>query len=198
MVATEWMVLECSAPKTLELAKSLTEAGMEAWAPITREIARKGEQRNREEVAVPLMPSFVFASARHLHTLLALARSPSLQYRVWDADERRMVTKGHPRFKLFRAGRFIPDRQLEPLRRLERKPRPKREEKTFRLGERVRTDEAGFEGLTGMVMELRGKKVLVAFGTFGFSVEFPTWAMRSLDAPAAVNVNDRKPECDAA
>jgi transcription antitermination factor NusG len=196
--AADWLILQCSASKTLDLAKSLTEAGYEAWAPITREERRSEDQRTREEVAVPLMPSFVFARACHLHPLLALVRSPSLQYRIWDSEQRKMVTRGHPRFRIFRADRFIADRELDPLRRLEKKPRPKRVERTFALGQRVRTDEAGFQGLTGTVVAIIGKKVSVAFPKWAIDVLFPTWALRELDAPAAVNVNTGSPERDAA
>lgn len=197
---TEWLILQCSASKTLELARSLNEAGMGAWAPTTRAQRRTGDRRTIEEIEAPLMPSFVFAPARHLHALLALAHSPAMQYRVWDSEQRKMVVRGHPTFRLFRRGdhRFIPDPELEPLRRLERKPRPKRDERTFRIGQRVRTDEAGFAGLIGTVIAIHGKNVAVAFPRWPIEPLFPTWALRPLDASAAVNVNDPKPECDVA
>lgn len=200
MAATGWIILCCSRAKTLDLAASLTEAGLEAWAPVTREDARTGDQRTREEVAAPLMPSFVFARAPHLHTLLALSHSPSLQYRVWDPDQRKMVSKGHPSFRLFRGGnhRFVPDYELDALRRLEKKPRPKRVERTFSIGDRVRTDEGGFAGLVGRVTAIKGKQVAVAFPKWSIEPTFPTWAVRPIDECAAVNVNCAQPECDAA
>lgn len=195
-----WLILCCSRSKTLELAKSLAEVGFEVWAPVTRDEVRVGEQRTREDTAVPLMPSFVFARARHLHTLLALSHSPSLQYRVWDAEEGKHVTKGHPHFRLFRGGnhRFVPDRELEPLRRLERKPRPKRVERSFTVGDQVRTDDEGFAGLIGVVTMVQGKMVQVRFGKWRIEPKFPAWALRPIDEPNAVNVNATSPECDAA
>lgn len=195
---TAWCILRCSNCKTLELAKSLSDAGFEAWAPVTREERHVGEQRSRQEIAVPLMASFVFARADRLPDLLALSHSPSLQFRVWDSEKRRMVTRGHPHFRVFRGGdhRLIPDRELEPLRRLERKPRPKHVERTFAVGERVRTDEAGFEGLNGTVIEVRGKTVVVSFGWL--EPEIPTWAVRPLDATGQGHVGCVQPECDAA
>lgn len=195
---TDWCILRCSNCKTLELARTLNEAGFEAWAPVTREEGRKGDQRTRDEIAVPLMASFVFARADRLPDLLALSHSPALQFRVWDSSKRRMVTRGHPYFRVFRGGahRLIPDAELEPLRRLERKPRPKRVERMFSVGQRVRTDEAGFAGLNGTVIASRGKAVLVAFGWL--EAEIPTWAVRPVDETGQVHVNADQPERDAA
>jgi transcription antitermination factor NusG len=196
-----WCILRCSNCKTLELAASLNEVGFEAWAPVTRDVRHVGEKRSREEVAVPLMPGgYVFARADRLVDMLALSHSPSLLYRVWDSEEERMVTKGHPYFRVFRGGNhhFIPDRELEPLRRLERKPRPKREDRTFEIGQQVRTDDAGFEGLTGIVVEVRKKTVIVSFGKWSLEPELPTWALRPLDEAIGVHVNDGQPERDAA
>lgn len=198
--ATEWLVLTCSKPVTLPLAASLNESGIEAWSPVTREERRKGDQRTREEIAVPLMASFVFARARYFHTLLAISRSPAMLYRVWDSELRKMVVRGHPPFRLLRGGnhRFVPDWELEPLRQLERKPRPKRIDRVFGIGEKVRTDDGGFAGLVGTVTAIKGKAVTVAFPKWGIEPVFPTWALRPLDETGLVNVRDSKPECDAA
>jgi transcription antitermination factor NusG len=196
-----WCILLSSNGKTLELAASLTEDSYEAWAPVTREVTRTTEQRTREEVAVPLMPGgYVFARADRLADLLALSHSPSLQYRVWDTDLRKMVTKGHPYFRVFRSGnhRLIPDQELEPLRRLERKPRAKRVERTFAVGDSVRTDDGGFAGLTGIVVSVKGKRIAVAFPKWGIEPVFPSWALRPLDEHGRVQVSDAQPERDAA
>lgn len=196
----DWCILRCSGPATLQLASSLVEVGYDAWSPVISQVRRSDEQRSREEVAIPLISSFVFARSDRLHELLALSHSPSLQYRVWDAEKRKMVVKGHPFFRLFRGGnhRFIPDAELEPLRRLERKPRPKRIERIFAVGDRVRTDEAGFAGLTGKVVEVKRKTVFVAFPKWDLGLELPAWALRPIDEPCRVHVNDALPERDAA
>lgn len=195
----DWCILRCSSCKTLELAASLNEAGYEAWSPVTREIIRPSDQRTREEIAIPLMAGYVFAPTQHLPALLALWHSPSLQFRVWDSEKRRMVVKGHPTFRVFRSGNHqqVPDHELEPLRRLERKPRPKRVERTFSVGDKVRTDDAGFAGLNGTVIAIRGKKVQVSFGNW-LSPEMPAWALRPIDDGAQVHVNNVQPERDAA
>lgn len=195
-----WCILRCSNCKTLELARSLNEAGFEAWSPVTRVEGRKGDQRTREEVAVPLLASFVFAGADRLPDLLALSHSPALQFRVWDSAKRRMVTRGHPYFRVFRGGahRLIPDAELEPLRRLERKPRPKFYERGFIVGEQVRTDDAGFAGLTGTVVSVNGNRVVVRFGKWKIEPEFPAWALRPVDDRPRVHVNGTLPERDAA
>lgn len=197
ITTSEWLVLTCASTATLRLAESLRDDGFEAWTPITRDVKRRGDQRTREEFAVPLMPSFVFAKAKHLHRLLALMHSPAMIYRVWDAEKRKMVAKGHPHFRMPYGARLIPDRQIEPLRRMERLPRPKRVERTFEVGQEVRTDDAGFAGLTGTVTGIRGKMVRVTFGGW-FEPEIHSWALRPLDETSAVNVNSSKPECDAA
>jgi transcription antitermination factor NusG len=198
-----WCILRCSGASTLALAASLNEAGYEAWAPVTREIKHVGENRTRQEVAVPLMPGgYVFARSENLAELLALSHSPSMQFRVWDSELRRMVTKGYPHFRVFQAPAglrdFATDRELDVLRSLERKPRAARVERTFSVGDKVRTDDGGFAGLTGTVIEVRKKTVIVAFGTWGTTPEFPNWALRPLDEPAKVHVNAELPERDAA
>lgn len=198
----DWCILQTRGATTLRLAETLREVGFNAWAPITREVRREDDQRSRLEVAVPLMPNFVFVAADRLLDILALAHSPSLQYRVWDTDARRMLVKGHPFFRLFRGGnhRFIPDHELDPLRRMERLPRPKREDREFAIGEKVRTDDAGFAGLTGTVVALRskGRKIKVEFDKWGFEAEFPSWSLRPVDANGQVHVNASPPERDAA
>lgn len=196
---TDWCILRCANCKTLELAASLTDAGFEAWSPVTREVRRPSDQRTREEVAVPLMAGYVFARADRLPELRAQSHSPVLQFRVWDRDLRRMVTRGHPYFRVFQGGnhRLVPDAELEPLRRVERKPRPQRVERVFTVGEKVRTDDGGFAGLNGIVLEVRAKTVVVSFGAW-LEPEIPTWAIRPLDDAAAVHVEGSQPERDAA
>ena len=196
----DWIILQTTPACTLNLAKSLTDVGFEAWTPVTREVRRQTEQRSREEVAVPLVTSYVFAKADRLHDLLALSRSPSLAYRVWNPELNRHVVRGHPFFRLFRGGnhRFVPDRELEPLRRMERLPRPQRVERTFYVGQQVRTDDGGFAGLCGSVVAIRGKRVWVNFAKWSIEPEFPTWALKPIDENGEVHVRHHQPERDAA
>lgn len=184
-----WLILRCSNCKTLELATSLTEAGFEAWSPA--ENAMRPEKR--EPVRRPLTPSFVFAPDEWLGDLLALSRSPTLNYQVWDPEKRRMVTRGHPHFRLFQhLGEFvvIPGRQLEPLRNIERRRKPRGIVKPVAAGTAVRMTDGGFAGMTGTVESVRGKRAMVSFPDFPFAVEFPTWLLREeIDAAEQVKVN---------
>lgn len=176
-----WIILRTSAGQTLNLATSLTEAGYDVWTPtetVQKLRARRGNKR--EDVPSPLMPSFVFADADQLHRLATLARSPSLIYRVWDSELRRMVAKGHPQFSVFRSNgkhSILPDRALSPLRLAERRQKPKEEVKRYSVGEEVRLTEGGFEGLTGIVESVKGPNTFVRFPGAHWAVQIPTWVL---------------------
>ena len=103
-----WVILRTAATSTLRLAGSLGEAGFETWAPVETIRRRLPRSAKHEVVSVPLLKSFVFARADRIDDLLALSHSPSLSHQAWDAHLRRMVTKGHPYFRL------MPDADVEP------------------------------------------------------------------------------------
>jgi transcription antitermination factor NusG len=161
-----WCILRCSNGKTLELAASLTDAGFEAWSPRVIVVKRAGPSRKRETVTLAIMPGYVFASYSHVAELLELARSPSLLYRVWDSGERRMVTKGHPHFSVYREFDRVPwirDRSLDPLREAEQVAKPRAQRATFAPGSKVSHPASGFEGMIGTVQGGKGRKLLVSF-----------------------------------
>lgn len=194
---TDWCILRCSGGSTLGLAGSLTEAGFEVWAPAGPTIERTGPQRTRKEIPTALMPGWVFARADRLHDLLALAHAPSLLFQVWDREERRMVTKGHPQFSVFRGGshRFIADAELSALRRAERRPRAKPSERKFQIGDLVRTDDGGFGGLIGTVVGVTGKMVQVSFLSWAISPSVASYLLRpAIDEKPEVNVETRLSE----
>jgi transcription antitermination factor NusG len=201
-----WCILTCANCKTLDLVVSLNDAGFEAWSPVeTVSIrARKGDKR--EEVRRPMMASFVFARADRLLDLLALSHSPTLNYQTWDAEKRRMVTRGHPFFRLFPGHsdpKFVPDDQLEPLRRAEIKGRPKGKRLTFPKGALVRLTEGGFAGLNGIVEECRGDIAIVTIDDWAIPVQIPTWLLHpALDEQGSVQVSgslrERSPFAKAA
>lgn len=178
----EWIILRTSGSTTLQLARTLAEAGFVVWSPIERTQRRHRKTLKREEVEGPLMPSFVFAGSQHRSDLLNLARSPALNYRVWDTEQRRMVTKGHPHFSLFRFGGEVPtvsDRSLAHLRAAERRTAPNEPAKVFTVGERVKLTEGGFVGLSGQVEEVVGKFAMVAFPGFPVAVKISTWLLHT-------------------
>lgn len=191
---TDWIILRCSSSQTLRLAETLAEAGYGVWTPATTaQVKRARRQQKREDVPAPMMPTFVFAQAQHLHALLELSRSPSLLSRSWDPVLRRMITKGHAPFRVFGNGssRPIRDRELNHLRLAERKDAPKAKARTYAKGDKVKLTEAGFEGLIGTVADARGKHTWVMFPGFPASVQMPTWVLLpAIDGMQPVQVED--------
>jgi hypothetical protein len=113
---TDWCILWTSAARTLPLAASLGEAGLEAWTP-TRIVKRPAPGHRRRlhmgqrpvfvEVPVPILPGFVFLRARHLDDALRIIATPF---------------NTHPAFDVLRLGERIPevgDGQVAGLREAE-------------------------------------------------------------------------------
>lgn len=188
-----WCILTCSNCKTLDLVASLIDAGFDAWSPVETVSIRARKGQKREEVRRPLIASFVFAKADRLLDLLELSHSPSLNYRIWDADLRRMVTRGHPYFRVFpRSGdpKFVPDAQLDHLRKLEQRRRPKGKPRAFDKGAAVRITEGGFAGLNGVIEECRGDYATVTISDWAIPVHIATWLLHpALDDTRDVHVS---------
>lgn len=179
----DWCILRTAPSKTLDLARSLAEAGFDVWSPIGPVEVREGPYRSRREVQTALMPGYVLARADRLSDLLEQARSPALLFRVWDSELRKMVVKGHPAFSVHRGGnhRLIPDGDLTSLRGAEHRPKVKKIARTFAIGEQVRTDDAGFSGLVGKVIAINGKMVTVAFPRWDITPQFGSWLLRPIE-----------------
>lgn len=189
-----WCILRCSNGKTLELAASLADAGFEAWSPAETISRRARSGTKREEIRRPLIASFVFARADRLDDLLALSHSPTLNYRVWDSELRRMVVRGHPFFRVSQL-RSVPDRQLAHLRDIERKRRPKGKAKAFEQGTVVRITEGGFEGLIGVVEECRGDYATITLDDWSAPAKVATWLLHTmLDDPRMDHVSGEAPD----
>lgn len=208
---TDWCILRVSAPSTIRLAKSLVEAGFDAWTPIETvkpvpHQPREGERRRPprklpETITRPLYQTFVFARADRLLDLIALAHSPSLTYQVWDSDKRRMVLKGHPYFTLFRyAGTYptIPDAALDPVRKIAARRKPRGKPREFKPGDRVKLTEGAWAGLNGVVRRKAGKLLEVVFEGFAQSAQFhPDLLFPTLDVTLNIQHKAREPERDA-
>lgn len=194
---SDWCIL-CTAPsRTLMLSASLAEAGFCVWAPAGPVVVREAMFRTRREIPTALVPGVVFAKVAHLSDLLALSHSPSLLYQVWDSEQCRMVTKGHPFFRVFRGGdhRPIPDGELAWLRKAEHRPAPKREQRTFVPGDRVRSSDGSFSGVTGTVVSVKGKMVRVAFPNWPLVPEFASWLLHpAIDEAPVVHVSNSQGE----
>jgi hypothetical protein len=108
-----WCILWTPAPQTLRLADTLTAAGIRCWTPqriVKRDAPGKrrritmGQRRLLIEVALPILPRFVFAGAEHLDDL----------FRLIDAD----LTE-HPYFRVFQSAGRVPlvgDASISKLR----------------------------------------------------------------------------------
>ena len=102
-----WCILRTGGQRTVALARSLSEAGFEAWTPIQIRFREKTRRKPAEERAMPILPTFVFARARHLVDLNRLTR----------AD-----IHPHPQFSIFRyqgVPPIISDQRISGLREAE-------------------------------------------------------------------------------
>lgn len=179
-----WLVLRCGPARTLPLAKSLSEAGMEAWAPVHE--------------GAPMTAGYVFAPVRYLTQLLELTHNPVQTYRIWDPEKGKMVTRGHPYFRIMpsldplKDWAIVSDRQLNPLRGLaEGKRKPRGTVKTVEVGASVRVNERGFEGMTGQVKSVSRKFAKVMFPGFPVPVDIGCWLLTEiLDEPKGVKVSN--------
>ena len=186
-----WCILRTAAASTLRLASSLTDDGFEAWAPAEAWERRSPRSNKTQRITRALLPSFVFARAVCRQELIALSHSPSMLYQVWDADLRRMVTKGHPYFRVFQpvgARGIVPDGKLNQLRALEQRKKPKAATHVFRPGEQVKLlHGGGLDGMIGVVDRTNGTKVWVTFPDWQ-AIEMHNWTLLPLDADSRVQV----------
>lgn len=147
----DWIILRTKGGKTLALAQSLGRAGLSVWTPIQLTRRRLPKRRAVEEQSAPLLPTYVFARARHIVDLLEAAEDPM---------------SAHPEFSVFHYDGRIPliaDDDLRGLRLSERKSVPPAKQRVFKAGEEVKVSDGPFAGMSGVV-EQDGKFVLVAFG----------------------------------
>lgn len=158
----QWCILRMASCDTLAVANSLRAAGFEVWTPVERKIARRPKTRAQYETTTALLPSYVFAAVDRIEDLARIALTPN---------------RDHPRFSMFKhQGGFplVADIELEALRYTEDKRRTIFERlrdkgkrgPIFTKGARVKTDKAGFAGLSGIVEDQRGQFTMVSYASF--------------------------------
>ncbi|MDN4632774.1 hypothetical protein QCD71_14715 [Sphingomonas sp. PsM26] len=166
---TDWCILRTSGGRTLNLARSLAEAGFDVWTPretLSRRVPRKKTIVDRE---VAILPTFVFARAVHIPELAAALALP---------------VNPHPSFSIFRYLGDIPllaDREMKSLRDVEDVARLRELKKTRNVvpvGATVTMNEGAFAGLSGVVTKSDGKFALVAFGG-SFEVNIASFLIRT-------------------
>lgn len=171
-MSDEWIVLRTSGRSTLALAKSLSDDGFEVWTPVRTQTIRVPRMNVKREIRLPMLPSFVFARARHLVDLLHLAQS---------------LTTAHRAFSVFHYQDRIPmiaDQHLQPLRLSEVRAIPKKDAPTFGQGAGVRVTSGAFEGLKGRVERCKSGYALVIFTDWRRPVNIPTFLLAE---DAAIN-----------
>ncbi len=181
---TDWIILRTAPSKTLALAASLAEAGFEAWTPMVARVWREGESRTRKSEVVHGTPGYVFTRSERLAEMLGLSRTPALRYMVWDAELKRMVSRGHPAFTVMPDAvgyAAVSDRELEYLRRAERRDRPKQLTRPYRPGEEIRVIDGPYQGLSGVVAGVYGVHVEIEFPRSNHPVKIPMWMLQHLD-----------------
>ena len=156
----QYCILRTGGSKTLTLADSLKEAGLDAWTPVEHRTRRKPRSKEITEIVICVMPTYVFASAEDLSDLILLSKA---------------LISPHPDFSVFRANGAIPiisETELAPIRAVEARTAPKEAWPSFTHGEKVRLSQAGFEGLGGeIVTNSKGQFVLVAFPGFSTPIK---------------------------
>lgn len=196
----DWIILHTAASRTVQLALALVDAGFAAWTPTETRIRRVGRARDRQEYEAPIMPPFVFARYARLKELLALSHTPSLTYRVWDSELRRMVTKGYPSFTVMqRQGDFprVADAHLDPLRAIEAQlriafarlleaERRQGDLPVFDAGTVVRVTDGAFGGLDLVVTERNeGKLVKLSCDGWVHNLEISAWSLQEIKLNAS-------------
>lgn len=181
---SDWCILRTASTTTLRLAEGLREAGYEAWTPLVARQWREGESRTRKSEMVPGTLGYVFARYRHLSDLIALSHSPSLGYRVWDAVQRRMVSRGHPKFTVhWDNDRYstVTDQELNGLRSAERQGMPKEKARPFKAGEHIKVIDGPWQGLFGWVLRVSGVHVKIDFPDSALTPNLPFWQLQHMD-----------------
>lgn len=152
---TMWIILRTSAGRTLTLARSLAQAGIEVWTPQEVRHMRLPRSSKRVDRDLAMLPGFVFARAVHLEALRHFTVMPM---------------SPHPAFSIFRWNDGYPliaDTALDPLRRIEQSRRSKRalqeRRKAIPTGTRVRAASGPAEGLVGVVEKANAQFATVRF-----------------------------------
>ena len=166
---TRWCILRTAGPRTLPLARSLADAGFEAWTPIFVERRRRPRSKVLTETDTAGMPTFVFVPDRYRADLmrLLLPHAPN----------------PHPAFSIFRyAGGdvTVADRELERLREIEAEQRRRSDERVKRAtqrlkrrglpfdeGQTVRITAGAFAGFTAVVDTSDERRTRLTFHLFG-------------------------------
>lgn len=196
---SRWCILRTSGRHTLRLAASLAEDGFEVWTPIEVQKRAKPSMNAKFEVRVAILPSFVFARSEHLIDLIQLAGATHKPRRGAG-----MRLPSLPDFRVMRCAQMIPfvrDVDLQELRRLETRRRPRQKAQSFARGARVKAapEAMGYGGLIGEVIQSNSSITAVCFSNaaLGNRVKIPTFLL-SLDESYELHADPDAPVSRAA
>lgn len=167
-LANRWIILRMAGPRTLAVVESLNKASFDVWTPVGTSTRRHRSKRligTLEPKNVPVMPTYAFARATHLHELIAAAKNPM---------------SNHPDFSVFRWGARIPliaDRHLNALRVAEQRERKGKAARTFAAGDLVRVVDGPAAGMSGVVERAKGKFALVVFPGCQLPIDISTFLL---------------------
>lgn len=157
-VADEWWTaLRCSGAKTTQLVRKLVENKIEAWTPVRISMRRLPRKNVKQEVVVPMLPSFVFV------------RVDDLVASIW-LSECRMCPAFTPMTFMGKLAQFK-GRQLLPMKVLYDDNPLGVENELPSVGSVVVLRFGMFSGLRGIVRGYAKKQCLVEIDNNGINVK---------------------------
>jgi hypothetical protein len=134
----------------MSLAASLAKDGYEVWTPVEQRNIRVPRMNARRPMTLPMLPSYVFARARHLVDLLELAAMPVKPRRGAGLREPAhanfSVVHWHDRIPLISDEHFVRLREIEA-----RRAPTKKAERVLPIGARARVLRGIASGMVGFV-----------------------------------------------
>lgn len=149
---TEWLVLRCSAGRTLALVAALRHLG--AWTPTWTRRRRLPRSPVTRPITEACIPTFAFVPANHVDALPIVPRLPYGLMRV----EGGLV--------------LIADGELNHLRKIADKPTMPAHQLP-RAGRTYRIVGLGFDGLQGKVIRCSSNKCFVSVEGFAQPLQVP-------------------------
>lgn len=166
-IGDRWCILRTTGGRTIQLARSLNEAGIEAWTPVHTINRRRPRSKITVEQEQPIAPTFVFAKACHLREL---------------ARVRVLPVSPHPPFSVFSHGGRVPliaDVEITGLHAAEdfaMRKVMKTKRRPFAIGQAVAMVSGSFAGMTGVIEESHGRFAVVSFGG-NMRVKIDSWLL---------------------
>ncbi len=183
-----------AAPRTLKVATSLREAGIEIWTPVVIHKRRAPRTKAVTSVERPIAPTFAFAAAEHIEQLLAIRRDPLSPHPAFSLLHHRgdVVRIKDSDLAGLRAAQVDEQRKAGSLG----KQRPA----AIEVGVGVRMDEGPFAGMSGIVTSSDGRRTYLNFGGLLGRCEIETSQIQpdQLEAPVLTPAHQQAPAALAA